>query len=520
MDKGYLFLGLWLAAVPMAAQTQVEGSFELGAGTHPSSQTQYIDYTYASSKHRYTSQLQENPHTVDTHCGLNLTMQMKEVHQLQLFLNGNYNYSQGHNTRTESLYNEQGVLLSRLKSSYNQTSKGWTNVLGGARYQYRLPRKGASLSLNYQYKLDYGQNELDQQVLEQSSFTRFSTNLLQGQERIATHNAELSYVCPLAKGHALVMSATYEHQQMDTHQQQAFDQKAILDSAYCHLTQYIAPALAYRLTIGQVSAMARLEYRYSRMQQRNLHDIVPFARIQWQIDSIHSLSTQYGMRIIRPLLMHVAPMHILGAYTEDFGNPDNEGAHVHRVALSHQIKLKKLSWNTELAYLTTKDGFNAIWKEVNDIMIATWGNVGIRNAVSLTPSANWQINAATRLHAEATLLWDQRIAEAIHMSNDHLGIAASISAERDLPYALALSARCDYAYGNTVDLYSHAGHGLLAGLGIKAGLLPQKNLVLRLNYDYRLQPDIYVTQGMYTGCRSTRPGNDHRIVVSLAYKFY
>ena len=267
-----------------------------------------------------------------------------------------------------------------------------------------------------------------------------------------------------------------------------------------------------------VEADARVEYDYSRMNQKNLHDVIPQARFAYHIDAKNTLTASYAMRLVRPTLHYLYDDHVYGPYTEDCGNKELEGIHVNRVALAYELKTKKMDFTTTVAHTNVTDGFNAIWMEIDNIRYSTWGNEAVRKAIEITPEVLWRASERTKLKGSVTVLWDERIAYAIDMYNPNWGITGRAGWEQQLPLGFKLGIDAMVSKGNTLDVYSHEGINYAFGGDLERSFLNNK-LTATLAYEYKKLPVIEITQGAYTGSIYTRDHNPNMVKLALSYKF-
>ncbi|MCQ2333268.1 MAG: outer membrane beta-barrel family protein [Paludibacteraceae bacterium] len=551
MKKVTIVLTLALASQIAWSETQVTGSVHIGAETTPTKETIVTDFDYLSSGHHYRLEEEDKPVYYDILYGVDMKLRFQQAHSLRLMVDGVFNQGKNMGNRTESVYDKDGNLLSQLRSSLHSPFSilnSQFSIL--AAYEGAISQQG-SLCVSYRYRIDDAQDQLHQQVLEQTAFTRFASNDYLSRSREEEHEVDVhySYAFPFTGGaHRLTAGGRYNYRQLVQEQLQAWDDVTILNDTFTHRTHYGAIYAGYQFRYKTLTAMGQVEYRYSRMQEHSLHDVLPMARVAWQVRERHTLSAQYGVRLIRPTFIHLNPAHVKGAYTDRNGLETLVGTHVHRVSLGYAfgtsvaqterpalIKATKSSappmrtsslgtpnvrGEVSLFYLTANDGLTAIWLEKEDIRTYIWGNDGLRHAVGLTPMVNWQPVEELQVHAEATLLWDKRVAAAIHKQNEHVGIAGQLQLTHHLPYGLRWGAHCDYSYGNTLDLYSYAGHGVRAGLMFGADMLRAKQFHLALRYDYVYAPAVhFITPVSYTGATRRLLPNRHEIALLLTYDF-
>lgn len=522
MRKATIILALALGSQMAWSQTQVTGTIHIGAETTPAKETIVTDFEYLSSEHHYRLEEEDKPVYYGILYGLDMKLSFQQAHSLRLMVDGVFNQGENMGNRTESVHDKNGMLLSQLRTTYQHPNAPSHHISALAAYEGTISQQ-SSIGVSYRYHIDNERDYLHQQVLEQTVFARFETNDYTSQAREEEHEVDVHYrhAFPFTGGvHRITAGGRYNYRQLIQEQMQTWDDATILQDTFTHQTHYGAIYAGYQLQYNTLTAMAQIEYRYSRMQQKNLHDVLPMARIAWQVCPQHTLSAQYGIRLIRPMLTHLNPAHVKGAYTDESGLETLVGTHVHRVSLDYDWKGQKTSVQGSLFYLTANDGLNAIWLEKDDIRTYLWGNDGLRHAVGLTPMVNWNPVEALQIHAEATVIWDKRVAVAIHMQSQHVGIAGQLKLTHHLPYGLNWSAHCDYSYGNTLNLYSYAGHGVKAGAMFQANMLDKENLHFTLRYDYIFNPTVYfVTPVSYTGQTCQLNHNRHEIALLLAYDF-
>lgn len=529
----------WGQSEKDTAAVQVHGKVHAGISTelNTCSDLMELDYTTdnpmmgSNSGNHYSSDLDEDTRFLRAHYGVDLELELHPQHTLALTLEGVHSYEKAMGERTESLTDKNGQLLSRVRGAYNRPKELQNELKAGFDYTYRLRRPGEALSLGYQYRWENESAGVEQEVEENIGWSEYKTNVLEQKINYHYHHAHLDYCYPVAKGHLLDFGLAYDRRELSVRTEQEWDEVRRLDTDYRHLMQYGGVHARYRLRLGPVEAMARLEYRATRMQNRWVHDVLPTATIRYHIDSVHSLSAFYTIVLIRPDAQRLDTTKIEDAYTQTFGSNRLVGIHVHNVALTYRMKMDQTDFSTELRYLTTNDGFNAIWTERReDKRKYTWGNEGVRHAVSLTPKVESALGHTTKLHASATVMWDKRIAEneVIHMENANWGLqskarlsqqlyARSASGAGNPPLELLFSVQGEYNYHNTLDVYSYAGHGGL--VGGELDLSVWQSLRLSLGYDCRFQQNVHITQGAYVGLCDYSPGIIHELSLNLSYQF-
>lgn len=527
----------WLMAQTDAkqSQTHVSGLVKAGLSTELNNDCDRMNLHYNASDsllgtgsgHRYFSDVNDVSRNLHALYGADLTIAMQKNHILSLSLEGTTDFERAFGKRTEYVLDKDGQQVSRVHGTYNHPNELQNELKLSADYTYRLRRPGETFSVGYQYRWENENAGVDQEIEESMGWSQYTRNVLEQKINYHYHHAHLDYCYPVAKGHLLDFGLAYDRRELSVRTEQEWDEVRILDTDYRHLTQYGGVHARYRLRLGPVEAMARLEYRATRMQQRWLHDVLPTATIRYHIDTVHSLSAFYTIVLIRPEAQHLDSTRIEDAYTRTFGSDRLVGIHVHNVALTYRMKMDQTDFSTELRYLTTNDGFNAIWMERGDKRIYTWGNEGVRHAVSLTPKVESALGHTTKLHASATVMWDKRVAGAIHLENPNWGLRSNLRIDQllfhrpsssmgQVPLDLNLVMRGDYSYHNTLDVYSYAGHGGSLGADLKLNI---RSLSLSLSYSSIFKSGVYITQGAYMGQLIYLPGATHELSLNLSYRF-
>jgi len=172
-----------------------------------------------------------------------------------------------------------------------------------------------------------------------------------------------------------------------------------------------------------------------------------------------------------------------------------------------------------LQHIFAEDGFCAMWMERDDIRISTWGNMGVRRAWQLVPKLEWQAWKGSKINADGCIIWDKRIADAIHMQKEHWGYSMHGRVNQQLPQDFTLGFEGEISEGKTQDLYSHAGRQRRLGADVSKRFLKNKNLTATLAYQFCDQPNIILTQGAYKGHVYNRADNWNTITLGVKYTF-
>jgi hypothetical protein len=479
-----------------------------------------LDFIYASSGNHYTLEDEMITESMVMGYGTDIQYNLDSRNTLQASIDGVYTERIISGERVEYLYDSNGALLSSVKSVLGTPRLNRNKLNLQASYLHKTNRKGESLFLKYNYSLDKDEDHTLQDLYEFTGFgaDMFHLNLLTSDVRIQNHQLLFDWKRPLVDGHLLNMGVKYSNNFIHTFDGQWLDKLEFNNSEFRHRTQTAGIFVGYSLKTKAVEADARVEYDYTRMNEKNLHDVIPLARFAYHINDKHTVSASYAMRIIRPTLQYLYDDRVKGPYTLDYGNENLEGTHVNKVALTYELKTKKVDFTTTLSHTNVTDGFNAIWMEVGDVRASTWGNEGVRKAVEVTPEVLWRVSERTKLNGALSLLWDERIAYAINLFNPNWGVTGRAGLEQHLPYGIKLGINAMISKGKTVDVYSHELLNYTIGANLERSFLNDK-LTATLAYEYKKLPVIKLTQGAYTGSIYTRDHNPNMVKVSLKYKF-
>lgn len=539
-------------AVEISAQTKVEGEVTLGAGygeTAPyvggfnldiktdsftikpyfnikgispynSTELSSIDFTYASSGNRYTQEQEKKQKGYQMDYGVNVQFKLNNRNVFQASIDGVHTNRHFTGERTEYLYDANGALLSSVKSLLSSPTLYRDELNVQASYLHKTKLKGESLLLRYNYSMDLDDDNSLQELTETTGFGPdiYRMNIITSDIFIHRHEVLIDWKRPIAKGHHLNMGARYINNFIHSYDGQWLDDFEFNNSEFLHRTQTWGAYAGYSLKTKSIEADARVEYDHSRMREKNLDDVIPQTRFAYHINSRNTLTASYAMRVIRPTLEYLYDDRVKGPYTLDFGNEELEGTHVNKMALAYELKTKKVDFTATVAHTNVTDGFNAIWMEIENIRISTWGNEGVRKAVEITPEVLWQASEGTMLKAAFTALWDERIAYAIDLRNPNWGFTGKAGLEQKLPLGIKLDLNAEVSKGNTIDVYSHEGINYTFGGILERSFLNNK-LTATLGYEYKKLPVIEITQGAYAGSIYARHHNPNTVKVVLSYKF-
>ena len=494
--------------------------FSVKGITHQSSDTDDDRlFRYSKSGNLYESSQQLQSEGYDLKYGTTVLFPVG----INLMFEGQHHQQETVGQWSESVTDAQHNTLSQYQWNVTMPHLDWDQYRAGAGYNH----KGFHAEYAYQYRKAKDAYQLD-------AIQGFGGNAIMTNDRNAStsthnHHAKLSQSFRPGFGQQLTVGVDWvrnsigrEHLLNVSSTEKNF--KAL--PSFDHRYQTQSAFMEYRFAHASFKALARLEYAYTHMRYEgkgndvtsdangikrswNLNDLIPQAHLEWGVRQGDTITADYRMIIKRPDIEVLDPTHIFGAYTTDYGNADLEGIHINNISLAYRIHRDCIDYTTTLGGIVVEDGFNAIWMEKDNIRISTWGNEGVRRAYSVTPRLSWQADERTTLTAQATLLWDKRIARAISMRKEHWGITAQAAVIQTLAHGCILNLHGQYSEGNTIDLYSHEGRSYGAGASLQKALA--HNVSLALGYDYQEHAKAILTQGAYTGSFFNRPGSHHNV---------
>ena len=406
-------------------------------------------------------------------------------------------------------------------SSLSMPVRDQNDVKADATWLHKTQRPQETLTLRYGFERQALDNEFHQHVTN-GTMPKLD-NSVYGYASTQTHSVSFEWQRPILSGMPLTLGARYEDKCIKSHDRQDWNGEMVANEHFHHTTRTSGVYANYILPLGPVMANVRMEYYYTDMWNKTLHDFIPQARLQWTINNSNSLTAMYVRRIVRPYLEVLNPAKISGPYTLDYGNPDLEGTHINIMSLIYQHKAERVAFTTTAQHIRVEDGFNAIWMlsdhEVNIIpkRVSTWGNQGVRRAWSIAPEVTWTPAVGTKINAKATLLWDKRIAYAINMAKEHWGITTNLRLDQQLPAGIQMALLADYSEGNTIDLYSHASRSMDFGAELRRSFCHEQ-FTATLAYTYRKYARTILTQGAYTGVMFRHPDDRSAASISLSYK--
>ena len=553
MNKKLIYMLMLLPfAMGAHAQTKVEGEATVGAGygeTAPymggvnlkvntgkftikpymniegitpynSAELTSTGLTYNRTGNFYTQEEEKKWKGYQLGYGTDIQFRLNDRNIFQASIDGVHSDRRFTGEREEYLFDKNGALLSSVKSLLSSPSLYRDEVNVQASYLHKTKLKGETLLLKYNYTLDNDDNNRLQYLTETAGFgpNMYTLNLITSDIFIHKHEVLFDWKRPIADGQQLNIGAKYSNNFIHSYDGQWLDDFEFSNSEFRHRTQTGGVYVGYSLKTKAIEANARVEYDYTHMQQKNLHDVIPQARFAYHINSQNTLIASYAMRVIRPTLQYLNDNKVKGPYTLEYGNRNLEGAHVNRMALAYALKTKKIDFTTTVSHINVTDGFNAIWMDVDNIRVYTWGNEGVRKAIDITPEMLWRATECTRLKVAFTALWDERIAYPIDLFNPNWGFTGRVGWEQQLPYDIKLDVNAMISKGNTIDVYSHEGLNYTFSGNLDRAFLGGK-LTATLGYEYKRLPKIEITQGTYTGSIYTRHHNPNTVRVALTYKF-
>ena len=491
-----------------------------GITPYNSKELKSIDLIYTKTDNHYTQEQETKWKGYQMGYGADVQFRLNDRNIFQASVDGVHTDRRFTGKREEYLFDNNGASISSVKSLLSSPTLYRDEVNVQASYLHKTRLKGETLLLKYNYSLDNDDDNSLQELTEAIGFgpDMYTRNLITSDVFIHRHEVLFDWKRPIAKGQQINVGAKYINNFIHSFDGQWLDAIEFNNSEFRHRTQTGGVYVGYSLKTKSIEADARVEYDHSRMCEKNLDDVIPQARFAYHINDKNTLLASYAMRVIRPTLQYLHDNRITGPYTLDYGNKDLEGIHFNRMALAYALKTKKVDFTATVSHINVIDGFNAIWMNVDNIRVYTWGNEGVRKAIDITPEVLWRATEHTKLKAAFTALWDERIAYPIDLFNPNWGFTGRAGLEQELPFDIQLNLKAIVSKGNTIDVYSHEGLNYTFGVNLERSFL-KKKLTANLGYEYKTLPVIEITQGAYTGSIDIRHHNPNTVKVLLTYKF-
>lgn len=483
---------------------------------------------YLGSMDMYASQLETSSKGNNYNYGITGSYAFNPLSYLSFGVEGTYGALHGYGHRTELMNNSLSSASARpFESDIDQPTLTSTTLKANLAYNRRLQDQVSSISVRGNMSREATDTETTIQALSGAGALKFQQNYLHQNNVTTSASVAAEYQRQLGAGQTLNAGVHYDHRHIESDNLQLIDKDKKTDELFKHDMNVVGLYGEYKLACKALNLNARLEYTYTDMNGKDLHDVIPSINATYHLTPSQDVQFGYVMRVVRPDVSYLNPAKIYGAYTIDYGTADLEGIHINNFSLSHIVKNKAVRFSTNVSHVRAADGFNAIWMIQNGMRISYWGNEGIRRAWSVTPDLSWTISPLTTLDAKVVVLWDKRIAEAIHMAKEHWGITTHLGLKQQLPAGFKLNAHADYSEGNTLDLYSHAGKSVSYGGELQRGFLKDNKLNVTLSYSNTDYAKTILTQGVdipngpkgYVGTIYTRPKHHHILSVAANWKF-
>lgn len=417
----------------------------------------------------------------------------------------------------EQLLNADGGQLA--KTQWRLESPKFSSTKWKVNAGYTFSFEHADIGISYKYFRDYEETDQRMDLVRAEGFADFSNSLATSDATTQHHDVRLSFNHRAQWGD-LRLVARYESQLMKSEDQQWLDQKLCLNSHFCH--QYHTTAASFLYSVRpdkrkRLELVTGLEFAYTDMEGRKLHDYLPSAHIGWHVGKNVLLALNYKRRLLRPSLSQLNPASIRDPFATRQGNNKLEGMHPSALSLDFTHRLSLLQWHLCISHIFTNDAFNGIWKERSNHRYYQWGNEGKRRAWSIAPDFSIHASRSTRVEGKFVVIWDKRIADAISLKEENWGITSRLEVEQILPFNVQAKAFGEYSEGNKIDLYRHMGKSY--ALGAKLAKRFGEHFQVRLQYQYNRFGNEILTEGAYTGSYFLRSKHRNACTLALSYKF-
>lgn len=434
--------------------------------------------------------------------GGNLNMSW-EPDSLNLFtLSANYGYNSWNSRQNDSrsMTTDHETLWNVRQ---NLDSYGYYNFLGGmASYQHTFGKEGHNLIVSYEMDCSWMRYATLYNLIEQNGLLNeapFSAS--RAKVRDISHILQIDYSNPLASNHILEAGMKININDNRSDQKSIYgespEEGEADPSLTVDVTQFKDIYAAYASYSGSfdkwnIKGGVRYEHTEMGLKYRTagynnfrtvLNDIVPNAALSYNLTSASSLRLAYQMRISRPGLTVLNPyVNNLTAGWLSYGNPNLHSEKSHNVSFSYSNYEGKFGGSAKLSYEYVANGINDVIFIKDDVINATYANIGRQQEVSLELTGNWNItqNLNCGIYASGGYEYLKADSQLISAENHGWRGNANIYFNYTMPCRVRLNAYGG-CYSPWIDLQSKGSSGYNYGLGLSRSFLRDEALTVSLN---------------------------------------
>lgn len=393
--------------------------------------------------------------------------------------------------------------------SYNLVSRSEsssTHFNGSFDWQRSFKKKGEYLTFSYRYGTSPTDSESYTDYDDIKDYPYDASYLYnQFYDSKATTNEhifQLDYTNPINKVHSFDVGGKYIYR--NNRSESDYFKRSVTESDYYlderpeshyQQTHNIASAYAdYMVKTKKLSAKAGVRYehtfsdvKYDKMPERNFDagfdNLVPSARIGYQLAPSKMLSLSYQMRIARPNINLLNPFRNTSNPTRvSYGNPDLDPAKSHRFGLTFNTFSAKFSTNISLNYRLVNNSIQDYTFMQDGIQHSTYANIGRAQTTSLSVWMNWNPGKRARISVNMGGSYQdfQSKSDQLDAKNNGFQGNMNLNFQYTLPWELRFSAY----YGGSTPYINMQGKGSsysYYGFGLNRSFLKSKRLTVSIN---------------------------------------
>ena len=264
------------------------------------------------------------------------------------------------------------------------------------------------------------------------------------------HTFQADYAHPLGKGQTLETGAKYILRRGTS--EVLYGEALTPQLDYRHESNIAALYSSYALQHKSFGLKAGLRYEYTDQQVNyfkgngedfslNYDNLVPSLSLSYAPAMGQQLGAGYNMRISRPGIGYLNPFvndqdptHIT------YGNPGLSAEKAHNLNLNYSLFTGLLMINATLRHSFQSNSIEEMtWKEDNDVLYTTYGNIGKRRNTELNLFFNLNLGPLTRLTLNSATSYVHLQSPSTGYRNHGWQQSGMASLQQTLPWKLRLS---------------------------------------------------------------------------------
>ena len=315
--------------------------------------------------------------------------------------------------------------------------------------------------------------------------------------RVSEHTYQLDYTRPFATNHKLELGGKYILRLNNSETAYRFSVPEMNNfTDFRHNTQVGALYAEYVYNAIRGGARAGLRYEYSHLAAKypsgggqpfsaDMGDLVPTLSVSYNINERNSLKLNFATRISRPGISYLNPAVDQTPTRVSYGNPDLKSARRHSLNLAYTLMKEKISLNASLYGGYSDDLISSVVTVVpdgngNDVINATYGNVGKSLDAGVFGYVQWRVDSKTSVMTNMSALWMRVEQRMQNLENSGLSVNVYANVDRDLPWKIKVSASGGWHRGGPSGVYSTSGDIGWYALALTRSFLKEDRLSVSL----------------------------------------